>query len=382
MEQTFSGYWWLVIPVVLAFLALLFSLERRGGKVKQIYPQNYIDGLKALIANDESDAFVKLKQAVADDTNNADAYLKLGDLFRNRGQFEKAIRIHRELILRKSITTEMVSQVRKSLVIDYMQTKRYETALEELAILVKDSGHRIWANEKMLEVYELTNQWEKALNIGKSLLKSKDQQYKLAVYRYLAGKELYDEGEFHKARLAFKEAIKYDEVFADPYIMIAESYLAEDRKKDAVEFFKKLAEKAPSEFYRVVDKIEETLYSLGHFSEVEAVYRKILSDNPDDIEILKSVAGIEEKKGNTKGATDYLQQVVNEHPNDGAAAAKLMELYITGDEREKAYDLLNMIKEKCNHSPHQYRCPHCKNKTSTPEITCPNCNRVGPYNKV
>lgn len=382
MEQSFSGYWWLVIPVVIAFLALLFSLERRGGRVKKIYPQNYIDGLKALIAGDENDAFVKLKQAVADDTNNADAYLKLGDLFRNRGQFEKAIRIHRELILRKNISSEILVQVRKSLIVDYMQVRRFDPALDELDKLAKDSANRNWANEKTIEVYEQTEQWDKALNTGKNLYKTRDQQKKLAVYKYLGGMELYNDGEYHKARLMFKDAIKYDDAFADPYIMIAESYLAEDRKKDAVEFYKKLADKAPGEFYRVVRKIEETLFALGHFSEVGEIYRKIIDTNPEDCVILKSLAGIEEKKGNNSGAIDYLEQAVESHHDDGEAAAKLIELYINSDNREKAYNLLEMIKEKYRYAPHQYDCPSCKHRSPSPEVICPNCHRVGPYKRV
>ena len=54
MENNLVSYWWLVIPVALIFLALLFSLERRGGKEKRIFPENYIDGLKAFIDNDQT----------------------------------------------------------------------------------------------------------------------------------------------------------------------------------------------------------------------------------------------------------------------------------------------------------------------------------------
>ena len=382
MEQSLSGYWWLVIPVVIAFLALLFSLERRSSKVKNIYPQNYIDGLKALIAGDEDDAFVKLKQAVADDTDNIDAYLKLGDLFRNRGQFEKAIRVHRELILRKSIKPDMASQVRKSLVTDYIQTKKYEAALEELGKLEKDSSNKNWASQKVIEVYERQGNWDKAFSISKSILKTKEQQKKLAAYKYLIGFNQYNNGEFHKARLAFKDAFHFDENFADSYIMIAESYLAENRLKDAVEFYRKLAEKAPHEFYRVSNKVEETLFSLGSYSEAEEIYKKILDAMPEETDILKQVAGIEEKKGNTRGAIESLWQAVEAHPGDGAASGRLMELYIKEDMPERAHELINLIKEKCQYNPNKYNCPYCNTSSNSLEMICANCGRVGPYKRV
>jgi lipopolysaccharide biosynthesis regulator YciM len=382
MEQAVSAYWWIIIPLAIAFVALIFSLERRGGKIKNVLPENYIAGLKALIDNDDNTAFVKLKQAVADDTDNVDAYLKLGDLFRKRGQLEKAIRVHRELILRKSIAPQAVAQVRKSLAEDYITTKKYDLALDVLEKLAKESEHRLWANQRMLDVYERSNQWEKAFNICKILSKSKADQQKLSVYKYLIGMDLFNEGEFHKARLSFKDALHFDEGYADNYIMIAESYLAEDRKRDAVDFYKKLAEKAPSEFYRVVDKIEEAMFELGHFSDVEAIYRKILSENPDELNILKSLARIEEKKNNIQGAIEYLEQAFSAHPGDVAVAAKLMELYLGDGHKHKAYELLKTIRLKSDFSPYQYICPHCHEKSSKPQTICANCKRVGPYNKL
>lgn len=382
MEQSLTSYWWIIIPLVIAFMLLIFSLERRGGRVKKVFPENYVAGLKALIGGDENTAFVKLKQAVGDDTDNIDAYLKLGDLFRGKGQFDKAIRIHRELLLRKNIAPEMASQVRQSLVVDYITTQKYDLALDVLEKLARDSSYRTWAEQRMLEVYERTSQWDKAFIISKGMLKTKDEQRKLAAYKYLIGFDLFNEGDFHKARVAFKDALHYDDLFADAYIMIAESYLAEDRKKDAVEFYKKLADKAPSEFYRVVDKIEETLFELGHFSDVEEIYKKILNDNPDEADILKSLAGIEEKKGNIRAAMDNLRQAVNAYPADGQASAKLLKLYLEKGEREKVYELLQIVKENCIFNPHHYACPRCKAQLPRPEIICSNCNRIGPYKKL
>jgi len=381
MEQAMTSYWWIVIPLALVFLALIFTLERRGSREKRISPENYIAGLRALISNDENTAFVKLKQAVADDTDNGDAYLKLGDLFRNRGQIEKAIRIHRELTLRKKLDPALRPLMWQSLATDYIQSNKYNLALEVLVKLDKESEYRAWVQEKMLEVYEKMENWEKAFSVCKNILKSKGQNNKLAIYKHLLGNELHNEGEFHKARLAYKEALHYDDKLADAYIMIAESYQAEGRKQDAVEFYKKLALKAPSEVYRVAYKMEQTLFELGQFSEAESVYNKIIDQIPDDVDALRSLAGISEKKGNLEVAIDTLAEAVKTHPEDTAAAAKLIELYLNNNQRNRAIELLKTVQKKPSVIAHTYRCPHCANISSTPELICANCKRVGPYNR-
>lgn len=381
MEQGLTAHWWIIIPAILIFLALLITLERRGGKEKRIFPENYINGLKALIDNDDNTAFVKLKQAVADDTGNIDAYLKLGDLFRKRGQFEKAIRVHKELISRYDIDPAAVSQVRRSLVIDYISSKQYDLALDVLEKLIKDSNYKNWSQEKLLEVFEKTGQWEKALETCKNLAKSKSQPGLLAAYNFLIGNNLYNEGEFHKARIAYKDALHYDDKFADAYIMIAESYLAEDRKQDAAEFYKKLADKMPSEVYRAANKMEQTLFELGKFSVVKDIYEKILENDPNNLEILKSLAGIAEKRGNMDWAIDYLSQATALHPGDGPATARLLELYLQNNRKNKTNELLQSIKENWRNNAHKYVCPHCKAVSAKPEIVCSNCGRVGPFKK-
>ena len=382
MGETVSSYWWIIIPLFVAVIALFFSFEKRSSRDKKAFPRDYIDGLKAIIAGDDNNAFVKLKQTVANDTNNIDAYLKLGDLFRKRGQFEKAIQIHRELLIRKNLKQEVISDIQKSLVEDYIQANKFDSALEALEKLVKDSSYKLWALEKMLEVYEKTKQWDKALNVRKSLLKSKNQHHKLAVYKHLIGQDLYDRGEFHKARLAFKDAINFKETFAPSYIMIAESYLAENRKEDAVEFFKKLTKNVPSEVYPIIHKMEEALFELGHFSDVEDIYKDILEVCPEDTDIIKALAGISEKKGDLKGAIDILNTVLNRENQDIAAIARLAELYLSNDQKEKALQALAAIQVNWPTREHQYSCPHCQNILSNQEIVCPNCNRVGPYKRL
>jgi len=382
MGQALSAYWWIIIPLALAFLALLFSLEKRGSREKKAFPQSYIDGLRAIIEGDENNAFVKLKQAVADDTGNIDAYLKLGDLFRKRGQLEKAIQVHRELLIRKNLAPDIASIICKSLIEDYIQADKFESALEILEKLVKDSSFKIWAQERMLEVYEKTQQWEKSFNACKNLLKSKDQQYKLAVYKHLIGYNLFSDGEYHKARLSFKDALHYDDKFAPAYIMIAESYLLENRKSDAVEFFKKLALKVPSEIYRVIPKMEETLFDLGQFSDVEKIYNDILDTCPDDSNILRALAGIAEKKGDLQGAIDILNPIMNAEGSEVVTSIRLAELYFNNGQKDKVLEVLKSIQEKLPSREQQYKCPHCNSKAYKQEIICPDCKRVGPYKRL
>jgi lipopolysaccharide biosynthesis regulator YciM len=382
MGDAFTSYWWIIIPLVLIFLALIFSLERRQSKGAKPVLENYIDGLRAMIEGDDSQAFIKLKQAVGEDTDNIDAYLKLGDLFRKRGQIQRAIQVHRELVLRKNLKREMANHVNKSLAEDYIIAKKFDQALEVLEKLAKDTYYSGWAQERILEIYEKTGQWEKAFNTCKGLLKSKDQQKRLAIYRHLIGNDHFNKGDFHKARLTYKDALHYDEKFPFSYIMLAESYLAEDRKQEAVDFYKKLAENVPAEADQIFHKMEQTLFDLGQFSEAETIYNNILKTYPDDTGILKSLASIAEKKGDITTAIDYLNQVVNIDSGDIVTAIWLASLYVNEGQNQQAYITLQNIQSRWQSQWQRYYCPHCNVKAKKMELVCPDCGRIGPYEKL
>jgi len=381
MSETLAAYWWIIIPAAMAILALVFSLEWRASKDKMTFPRNYVEGLRAIISGDEKDAIVKLKQAVAEDTDNIDAYLKLGDLFRMRGLRDKAIQIHRELLLRRNLDHNMASHVKKSLAEDYIQVKKYDSALELLESLVKDDSFKPWALEKLLEVYDKTEKWEDAFETRKTLGKLKGKADGLAAYRHLLGQEQFKAGEYHKARIAFKDALHYDEKFASAYIMIAESYLAESREEDAAEYFKKLVENVPCEAYRVIHRMEQTMFNLGRFSGIESIYREILAACPDDVDVLLALADIAEKRGDVRAAIDTLSPVLGYERRDVVAVAKLAELYLSNGQQNKAREVLSSVEKLWSTNKPQYVCSHCHAASASQEIVCPNCKRVGPYKR-
>lgn len=382
MDGFISTYWWVIFLIFIAFLGLIFSFEKKKDQASKHISQNYIDGLKAMIEGDEHGAFVKLKQTVSEDSDNIDAYLRLGDLLRKKGQHQKAVQIHRQLLLRKNLDSATIALIWKCLALDFISAKKFNMADEILEKIAKESAHKKWARERILEVLEKSNQWEKAYETGKEIYGSKEQQSRLAVYKYLAGMEMFKAGEYHKARLDYKESLHHDDKFTQSYIMIAESYLAENRKEEAAEFFKKLCQEVPGEAYQIFYKMEQTMFELGQFSEVESVYRQMLPKSPNDPDILRSLAVIAEKKGDINGAIDALNQVVMAFPDDMAAASRLAGLYIESGQKQKATRLLQNIYEQSPLRKHYYACPYCHAETTKVEMVCPSCGKVGPYRKV
>ena len=86
----------------------------------------YIEALEALLQGDVENAILKLKDLVQYDTNNIRAYLRLGDIFRENQKAELGFKIDQSLILRKSFSKALQSEIYMSLAKDYFELKKFE----------------------------------------------------------------------------------------------------------------------------------------------------------------------------------------------------------------------------------------------------------------
>ena len=84
-----------IVVIAIAVVVFMFRFKAKKEK-KKTSAELHIEALKALLAGNDILAFQRFKEVVTEDTNNVDAYLKLGDLFRKRKNFSKALQIKPE----------------------------------------------------------------------------------------------------------------------------------------------------------------------------------------------------------------------------------------------------------------------------------------------
>ncbi|MFQ6003554.1 MAG: tetratricopeptide repeat protein [Candidatus Zixiibacteriota bacterium] len=373
--------WSIIIVIIIIFFVIMFfrSKAKRGkGKVS---PKLYTDALKALLAGDEELAFQRFKDVARGDPENVDAYLKLGDLFRKRKKLDKAIQIHRELTLRPSLYPEEKTEIWKSLAEDYIASQNHEKAISVLEDLHRADGDDQWVNSKLISEYEETERWEEAFELKKKLSKHKDDEANkvLALYKVFWGKARADRNEFHKARVAYKEALNYDETCIPAYIYLGEAYYRDGRLDDAIEYWKKLLDVVPSAGYLVFDKLEKTLFELGQYGEIAEIYERIASKNPKNIYALSSLANIYEKKGMIELAIEKYRQILDIDPNFLPSKLSLIKIYQEKGWKEQSIDLLDSLIEELPPGRKEFVCNQCEYKSTEALWKCPRCKRLNSF---
>src|SRR4030067_1384707 len=128
------GEYFLALIALSLLMVLIFVIfwTKNRATPKEIAQEIFVEGLMALASGNHKLAYQKFRSVVQQDTENVDAYLMLGDLLRKKGKPEKALQIHRELLIRPTLSEAKKAQVEKSLAEDFLATGQHERAPEGL----------------------------------------------------------------------------------------------------------------------------------------------------------------------------------------------------------------------------------------------------------
>ncbi|OGC79895.1 MAG: hypothetical protein A2145_02435 [candidate division Zixibacteria bacterium RBG_16_40_9] len=372
----------LIAATLFLLLIILFFWSRAQRFKKKTSPQKYIEALKALIAGEENLAFEKLREVVLEDTDNIDAYLKLGDLFRKRNRTDKALEVHRQLSFRPNLDAKTKFEVKKSLALDYLSLGKNDKGVAILEELLQEDKESSGLAETLLEEYEKNQDWEKAFEIRKQVSRHKGEKEDaiLAIYKVWEGNQKAELGEYHQARLAYKEALHYDETCVPAYIYLGDAYYQDRRLEEAVEFWKKLIEIKPEAGYLVFERLEKTMFEIGKYQEMAEIYHGILKENPKDVKTLYALANIYEKKGNVKAAIETLTDLLEIDSDYYPAMKNLMKLYKQNGLADKAFRVTYQLLDCLPNRFETYTCNNCSFSATEPVWLCPQCRKINSFN--
>ncbi|HEX7401079.1 MAG TPA: tetratricopeptide repeat protein [candidate division Zixibacteria bacterium] len=371
----------ILIAIIIIFTITAFYWSRAKKEKEKVSPKLYIDAMKSLLAGEEKVAFQKFKEVARRDPDNLDAFLKLGDLFRKNKKYDKAIQIHKELLIRPSILPEDKNEILKSLAQDYSASGNNNKAIAVLQELYHENEKDRWVALRLLTEYETTAKWEEAFDLRKRITDRKEDETNriLALYKVFWGKARADMGELHKARVAYKEALNYDESCIPAYIYLGEAYYEDGRLKDAVEYWKKLVETIPEAGYLIFDKLEKSLFELGEYGDITEIYESVLSRNPKNVTALFYLARINEKKGNLETAVDQYRQILDTDPDYSVARLSLAVLHLASGHQEEAMDLLENLVQSFPPARKEFICQRCGHKSAESLWKCPSCQEWNSF---
>ncbi len=361
--------------IVIVLLAVMYFILKTPKKRKDAIVE-YTSALNYLIIGEKQKALEKLREAVRLNTNNIDAYIKIGDILRDQGLANRAIKIHRGLTVRRNLILGEKIEILKSLIKDYQVIGKYDRAILVCQKLLELTHQEIWVQEILLNLYEGSRNWEKAFDTLKKIQKAKGEKdgRLLAMYKIEAGLKCIEEGRERDGRIKFREAIKLDKKCPPAYLYLSDSYIRENRYNDALTELKKFSTQAPQLSYLGFARIKDILFHEGIFGEVENIFQSLLQENPENESIIFSLADIYERKGELNSAINLCHEALERNPDSQQAKHYLAKFLARTKRSEEALQYaLELIEDWIDRKEDQYTCKKCGFISNELKWRCPQC---------
>ena len=222
----------LLATAAIILIITYIYLKPKQKVTKNIFNAEYYRGLNYLLNNEEDKAF-KIFTALMDvDSSTVETHLALGGLYRKRGEFDKAILIHQNLLSRPTLESELKNQALYELAKDFHSAGLYDRSEKIFKNLSEISKYKHSCQEELIKLYESTNDWSNALKMVEksksAYINSHKPEVLLSQYYCELSSEYYKNSEVEKSVTMSKKAIKTDPACMRANLQLAKYYSHND----------------------------------------------------------------------------------------------------------------------------------------------------------
>lgn len=240
---------WLLLGLPLAFvlgwLASRFDLRQLRLENRQA-PKAYFRGLNFLLNEQQDQAIDAFIEAVQNDPDTQELHFALGNLFRRRGEYQRAVRVHEHLLSRGDLSRADRDRAQHALAQDFLRAgllDRAEAALQKL----EGTHYENEARLALLAIYERSREWTQAAEVARKLDESDQASYSTRRAHYLCEQatEHVARGEFDEAGRLLRQATEIAPTAPRPAIDTAALQLRNGEAGKAFDTLVALSDTAP-----------------------------------------------------------------------------------------------------------------------------------------
>jgi lipopolysaccharide biosynthesis regulator YciM len=335
----------------------------------------YFRGLNHLL-NEEPDkaidAFVEMLE-VASDT--VETNLALGNLFRRRGEVERAIRIHQNLIARPALTREQRAQALLELGQDYMRAGLFDRAENLFRELKETKLHVRPALKHLLVIYEKERDWQSCLETADQLesltgeklaLQKSHYHCELALEAEAQGRGSDAAARLKKAIAAYRDCVRASHL---------QARLAADQGdyRAAVRILRETAERDADYLPEVLPEIVSGYRQIGDTDGLRAFLDDSVAAHPGGPAVIAMADLLKEQEGE-QAAADFLAAQLSRAPSLGLLLSSIdLNTRLQESQSERFLETLRPYIHRLVEERPVYQCGHCGFEAKTLHWQCPSC---------
>lgn len=372
----------LLLPVAAGYGYVMGRNSVRQAQRKQssILSRHYYKGLNFLLSDQPDKAVDTLMKMINLDSDTVETHIAMGNFFRHRGELDRAIRVHQNLVSKQELSQSQNHQALRELGKDYMMAGFLERAENAFLQLLDSDKHFLDAQKQLFSIYQTTKEWDRAIELGERMMNCHGDSDELCnrishFYCEQALKRIKSD-EFEKAEESLQKAILADEHAVRPWLILGDLAVKQEQYQQAIDYLKEVPVRDITWFSEAVPMLELCAQKLGTDEQLESILEQYWQQCATSyLAKVKLLA----KKDSTDNAEQVLFEQLKKTPTMKGFKT-LMGFFIEDEVDDKTKESLSMVKdlveEQIKIRP-KYRCLSCGFSGRQIHWLCPSCKKWG-----
>ncbi len=310
--------WVLVgLPLTFALGWIASRLDlRQWRRADRESPKPYFKGLSLLLSEQTDKAIDAFIEAVQSDPDTSELHFALGNLFRRRGEFERAVRVHQHLLARGDLSAADRERAQHALAQDFVKAGLLDHADDAFKAL-EGTPYDTEARLARLHLQERSRDWRSALEIAATLEKAGAGSFaaRIAHYHCELALEADDRGDTAAADAEIARALEALPHSARALTLRAQRLVRQGRPDDALAAWTDLRQRNPEAFARVAPEFAACAQAAGQQQAARAALVQLFERHPG-IDLWRALAALD---GDAAGASPRLVTLMRQQPSLSAA---------------------------------------------------------------
>ncbi len=372
---------WLLYCLVVAAIAIGWWLGRRDrSRPSEVVGPDYYEGLNYLLNEEPDRAVSTFVDNLEVNADTLETHLALGGLLRRRGELDKAVVVHENILSKARLSKVDMQNVQLELARDYLLAGLLDRA-EALCVKLSqqpDVGETASIRRESLkitlQIYEQEKEWRQAVEVAK-LLAPADESYEKAISHYYCelAEEKLSAGDLEAARESVREAIGHDVNNPRTSLVRGRLDVSEGHYDNAIAALTRIRDQDPVYVAESLETLEE-VYQHRSQRELQEYLESCLEVTPSISIVLALAKSIREAQGD-EAVAKFIASHLKKNPTI-RGLTQLIDLHIDntqGIARENLAILRSFAEALVADKP-AYRCQSCGFDGKRMHWQCPVCH--------
>jgi lipopolysaccharide biosynthesis regulator YciM len=369
----------LLLPVAMAYGWFMGrnSIKQKDQTIKQDLSIKYSTGLNYLLSNQKDKAIDSLLEALKVEDDSVEAHFAMANLFRKRGELDRALKVHEHLVRDGNLPTKDKQKAVFELGKDFLSAGLYDRAEKMFTKLLKSKDFGLKSLTYLLQIFQSTKDWQQGISYKKLAVKLNDKRllHTLANFYCEQATNAFEQDNFIEVIELLEQALLLDQNSCRANWLMAKIYENHHQCELACKCYQDIYQQDKEFFPDVIDQMHKCYLDLDASDEFFRFIKKVYDETASSSALISYLSHVEDKHGHKK-AKEFMLSALKRRPTiRGFKHFVKMQMNQSDDLVNNAsLDLIKELISEYLKVKHRYSCRNCGFNSSTHYWSCPSCH--------